>query len=87
METANRSMAAYYPVGTSDPSEVLAYRCLAAALGQLGRVEEAQDVMQQAAAVLAPVSFDEYARRRYPWMRREDHAIILEGLRKAGWLG
>jgi adenylate cyclase len=26
-----------------------------------------------------------YLRRRVPWMRLEDHAHMLEGLRKAGW--
>ena len=26
-----------------------------------------------------------YVRRRVPWMRPEDHAHLLEGLRKAGW--
>jgi adenylate cyclase len=28
-----------------------------------------------------------YVRTRVPWMRPEDHAHMLEGLRKAGWQG
>jgi adenylate cyclase len=80
IETANRAIAAY-------PKRNLTYRWLAAALGQLGRVEEAQDVMRRAGAVLAPLSFDDYARRRQPWMRPDDHSYMLDGLRKAGWRG
>ena len=81
VETANQALAAYHPAGN------LIYRSLVAALGQLGRVEEAQIVMQQATAVLAPISFDDYARRRFPWMREEDHTAIMNGLRRAGWQG
>ena len=54
-------------------------RWLIAALGQVGRKDEAQNVMRQAAAVLAPVPFDEYARRRLPWVREEDQASLIEG--------
>ena len=28
-----------------------------------------------------------YVRKGVPWMRPEDHAHMLEGLRKAGWEG
>jgi adenylate cyclase len=28
-----------------------------------------------------------YVKNRVPWMRPEDHAHMLEGLRKAGWEG
>jgi adenylate cyclase len=28
-----------------------------------------------------------YVRKRVPWFRPEDHAHLLEGLRKAGWQG
>jgi adenylate cyclase len=41
--------------------------------------------MKQAAAHLAPVAFDDYARRREPWLSADAHAHLLEGLRKAGW--
>jgi adenylate cyclase len=62
------------------------YRWLAAALGQLGRIAEANEALEQAIAV-GPASFDMYVRERVPWMRPEDHAHMLEGLRKAGWDG
>jgi adenylate cyclase len=60
------------------------YRWLAAALGQLGRTEEAQTALRKALEV-SPPSFEFYARRRPPWHRPEDHQHMLEGLRKAGW--
>jgi adenylate cyclase len=28
-----------------------------------------------------------YVRNRVPWFRPEDHAHLVEGLRKAGWGG
>jgi adenylate cyclase len=62
------------------------YRWLAAALGQLGRVEEAEEALRQAIAVL-PGAFERTVRGRVPWMRPEDHTHMLEGLRKAGWQG
>ena len=60
------------------------YRWLAAALGQAGQIEEARTALEKAIAV-APASFDMFVRGRVPWMRPEDHAHMLEGLRKAGW--
>lgn len=39
--------------------------------------------MEKAIAI-APASFDMYVRNRAPWMRLEDHAHMLDGLRKAG---
>jgi adenylate cyclase len=62
------------------------YRFRAAALGQLGRTEEAKVALEKAIAV-APAAFDMYVRGRPPWYRSEDHAHLLEGLRKAGWEG
>jgi adenylate cyclase len=62
------------------------YRYLAAALGQLGRNEEAREALEKATAI-SPASFDLYVRQRAPWFRPEDHAHMLEGLRKAGWRG
>jgi adenylate cyclase len=59
------------------------YRWLAAALGQTGRIEEAKEALEKAIA-LAPAVFDIYIRRRVPWHRPEDHAHMIEGLRKAG---
>ena len=53
---------------------------------QLGRSEEAKEALQQAIAIL-PAAFERNVRNRVPWMRPEDHAHMLEGLRKAGWQG
>ena len=36
---------------------------------------------------LAPAAFNMYVRNRVPWFRPEDHAHLLDGLRKAGWEG
>jgi adenylate cyclase len=36
---------------------------------------------------MAPAAFDMFVRRRVPWHRPEDHAHMVEGLRKAGWEG
>ena len=60
------------------------HRWLAAALGQMGRTAEAKEALEKAIAI-APASFDMYVRGRVPWMRPEDHANMLEGLRRAGW--
>ncbi len=62
------------------------YRWLSAALGQLGRIEEAKEALEKAIAI-APAAFDMYAREPPPWMRPENHAHMIEGLRKAGWQG
>ncbi len=79
VETARRVIRSY-------PDYPLAYRWLAAALGQLLRTEEAREALEQAIAV-SPASFDIYVRNRVPWMRAEDHEHMLEGLCKAGWQG
>ena len=67
-----------------NPDYPMPYRWLAAALGQMGRTAEATETLATAIAV-APASFDMFVRGRVPWMRPEDHAHMLEGLRKAGW--
>jgi adenylate cyclase len=73
-------------VGDEGPFRRCAQRWLAAALGQLGRNEEAEEALEQVIAV-TPESFDMVVRKRWPWMRPEDHAHYVEGLRKAGWTG
>jgi adenylate cyclase len=60
------------------------YWWLAAALGQLGRTEEASKALAQA-AVFGSVELETSIRRRPAWLRPEDHAHKLDGLRKAGW--
>ena len=62
------------------------YRWLAAALGQVGRIEEAKEALEKAIAV-APAAFEMYVRQRVPWHRPEDYTHMLDGLRKAGWGG
>ena len=68
----------------SNPEFPPTYRWLAAALGQLGRIDKAKEALEKAMAV-APASFDMHIRQRPPWFRPEDHAHVVEGLRKAGW--
>jgi adenylate cyclase len=70
----------------SYPDFPMIYRWPAAALGQLGRTAEAKEALNQAVS-LAPAAFDMYIRNRVPWFRPEDHAHLVEGLRKAGWEG
>jgi adenylate cyclase len=79
VEAARRAIRSY-------PDFPLPYRWLAAALGQLGWIEEAKETLEKAIEIV-PGSFDMYVRGRVPWMRPEDHAHMLEGLRKAGWEG
>jgi adenylate cyclase len=79
IEAAKRGIRSY-------PNHSNMYRWLAAALGQTGRIEEAKETLAKSIA-MAPVAFDMFVRRRVPWHRAEDHAHMLEGLRKAGWEG
>jgi adenylate cyclase len=79
VETAKQAIRSY-------PHVPNYYRWLAAALGQLGRTEEAKEALEKAISI-APGSFDMYVRGRVPWMRPEDHAHMIQGLRKAGWKG
>ncbi|MBV8088480.1 MAG: hypothetical protein JO139_02720, partial [Alphaproteobacteria bacterium] len=77
LEAAKRLILSY-------PDFPMVYRWPAAALGQLGRVAEAKEALEKAIS-LAPTAFEMYVRNRPPWFRPEDHAHLLEGLRKAGW--
>jgi adenylate cyclase len=79
VETAKSAIRSY-------PNYANPYRWLTAALGQLSRTEEAKDALEKAIAVF-PWLFERNVRNRVPWMRPEDHAHMLEGLRKAGWEG
>jgi adenylate cyclase len=62
-------------------------RWLIAALGKLGRLDDAKSMMRQTTAMLAPVAFEEFLRRQQPWLRDVDHAHLMDGLRAAGWQG
>lgn len=65
------------------PKYPFAYRWLAAALGQLNQVDEARQALKEAITI-APEMFDMFVRSRVPWMRPQDQAHMVEGLRKAG---
>ena len=60
------------------------YRWMAAALGQLGRFDEAREALKQAIDV-SPSQFDLHVRGRPVWYRPDDYEHMLDGLRKAGW--
>jgi adenylate cyclase len=68
------------------PDYALAYRWLAASLGQLGRIDEARRALRQAQTP-SQDSFDFFVRARPQWFRPQDHEHMLDGLRKAGWQG
>ena len=60
---------------------------LAAALGQLGRIDEAR-IALEAAMAASPAFFEFITQSRPPYdYRPEDHGHMLDGLRKAGWRG
>jgi adenylate cyclase len=71
---------------TRSPLLPLAYRYLAASLGQLGRADEARDVLEKAIQ-LSPRSFDLYVCSCPPWIRLDHYEHVLEGLQKAGLRG
>lgn len=79
VEAAERAIRSF-------PDFASPYRWLAAALGELGRTAEAKEMLEKAIAV-SPASFDFQVRERPLWFRPEDHAHMLDGLRKAGWEG
>jgi adenylate cyclase len=79
IEAAKRLIRSY-------PDFAMIYRWPAAALGQLGRTAEAKEMLEKAIS-LAPTAFDMYVRKRVPWFRPDDHAHLVDGLRKAGWEG
>jgi adenylate cyclase len=80
VDTARRVIRHY-------PDFPLIYRWLAAALGQIGRAEEAHYALNKAITIGGGSSFDTYVRERVPWHRIEDYEHMLDGLRKAGWRG
>jgi tetratricopeptide (TPR) repeat protein len=68
------------------PEHPWAYRWLAAALGQLGRVDEARAALDKAIGG-APAAFRLFAEQRMPWMQQAVYDHMQEGLRMAGWRG
>ena len=81
-----KSIEAAHATTTRYPEYHLTYRWLAAALGQLGRTQEAQVALRKAIE-LSPHSFEFYVSNRPPWHTRENYEHMLDGLRKAGWRG
>ena len=69
-----------------NPSNPATYRWLAAALGQLGRSDEAREALTMAIERW-PESFSRYTQTRPPWFQPDDFEHMLDGLRKAGWQG
>lgn len=61
-------------------------RYLVAALGQLGRREEAATALSEMLAITPEVP-EMFIRNRPSYLRPEDHEPLLDGLRKAGWQG
>jgi len=69
------------------PDLPIAHRSLAASLGQLGRIDEAQEALREAAALSREVLELNVRLSPPPWMRPEDHDNFIDGLRKARWQG
>jgi adenylate cyclase len=81
VEAARQAIRSY-------PDRPGSYSVLAAALGQIGRTAEAKEALEKA-IMIAPARFDNFVRGYVrghvrPRLRPEDHAHIIEGLRKAG---
>jgi hypothetical protein len=66
------------------PSLPLAYRWLAASLGQLGRAAEGAKVIDNLKWTFTP-SPGTLVNRPLPYLRRNDYEHIIDGLAKAGW--
>jgi adenylate cyclase len=64
VQSARRAIRSY-------PEDPMPPRWLAAALGQLGRTEEAKEALGKAIS-MAPAFFEKYAHDRLPWVRPED---------------
>jgi adenylate cyclase len=65
------------------PRHPFAYRWLAASLGQLDRIEEANEALETLQTI-SPSSFEMYVKRQ-PKYCSVEYAPMLDGLRKAGW--
>jgi len=65
------------------PAYILAYGALAAALAHRGRIGEAREVLDHAQALFPEQTPRLLQQERFPWLRPEDHALRIEGLRLA----
>jgi adenylate cyclase len=75
----HRCLAAY-------PAHAAVRRWLIAALGQLGRRDEAAVALQEL-MVVAPDVFIAHVPKRPAYVSTAFHEHMLDGLRKAGWHG
>ena len=64
-----------------------AWRDLANALGQLGRLDEARDALAQFLKLSAALASEQAMRASVPFRDEAVFQHFLEGLRKAGWTG
>jgi adenylate cyclase len=80
LEAARRAVSRF-------PDLPIAHRYLAATLGKLSRIDEAQEALQRAMALSQAVLELNVRSHPPPWMRPEDHENFKDGLRKAGWQG
>ena len=80
LEAARQAISRY-------PNLPIGHRYLAASLGQLGRIDEAQEALKRAIALSSEVIALNVRSRPPPWMLPDDHQNFMEGLRKAGWQG
>jgi len=79
VESANHALQA-------SPHNVISHRFKAAALGQLGRVDEARSALRQ--SLVGVEDFSAAAlRRSAPFREDAEFQHLVEGLRKAGWDG
>jgi TolB-like protein len=69
------------------PAASLAYRWIAAALAQMGRIDEARAVLRRAVAVVAPLPIEDFLRERGAWFTDAFYVHLQEGLCLAGWTG
>ena len=71
----------------ANSNQCLTQAWLASSLGQLGRIEEARNVIARLSKQISPLSFDDHVQRQLPWISDEAHGRMLDGLRKTGWRG
>ena len=71
----------------ANSNQCLTQAWLASSLCQLGRIEEARNVIARLSRQIRPLSLDSHVQRQLPWISDEAHARMLDGLRKTGWRG
>jgi len=69
------------------PATPPAWRNLAIALAQLGRIDEAREALHQCLTMVPGFTTEEAARMSVPFGNEAMFQRWLDGLRKAGWQG